>query len=68
MDDREFEYDVDLSFTGEQREYVEEVAGGLISHGIRVFYDQMVSGCVRSPELVGSTRPAKLEGGCFVRG
>ena len=39
MDDREFEYDVGLSFAGEQREYVEEVADHLRSCGVRVFYD-----------------------------
>ncbi|GAA3747225.1 hypothetical protein GCM10022239_23400 [Leifsonia bigeumensis] len=37
--DRDFEYDVVLSFAGEQRVYVEEVAGQLRGFGIRVFYD-----------------------------
>jgi hypothetical protein len=32
-------YDVALSFAGEQREYVEQVAADLRQHGIRVFYD-----------------------------
>lgn len=36
----EYEYDVALSFAGEQREYVEEVAGALRAKGIRVFYDK----------------------------
>ncbi len=39
MADRNFEYDVALSFAGEQRPYVEQVAQELRSHGIRVFYD-----------------------------
>ena len=33
-------YDVALSFAGEQREYVEEVALGLSSLGIFSFYDE----------------------------
>ena len=39
MNEAEFEYDVGLSFAGEQREYVEEVARHLKSRGIPVFYD-----------------------------
>ena len=39
MSEADFEYDVGLSFAGEQREYVEEVAGHLKSRGIPVFYD-----------------------------
>ncbi|HWC15362.1 MAG TPA: TIR domain-containing protein [Actinomycetota bacterium] len=35
----DFEYDVCLSFAGEERSYVEMVAGGLKEHGVRVFYD-----------------------------
>jgi hypothetical protein len=38
-DERAFEYDVCLSFAGEDREYVEAVAAGLRERGIRVFYD-----------------------------
>jgi hypothetical protein len=34
------EYDVCLSFAGEQRPYVSEVAAALLSFGIRVFYDE----------------------------
>jgi len=34
-----FEYDVGLSFAGEQRDYVREVANDLRSRGIKVFYD-----------------------------
>jgi TIR domain len=34
------EYDVALSFAGEDRTYVEEVAAGLKHRGIRVFYDR----------------------------
>jgi hypothetical protein len=36
---RDFEFDVCLSFAGEQREYVDEVAEHLREKGIRVFYD-----------------------------
>jgi len=36
----EFEYDIALSFAGEQREYVEKVAEILFALGIRVFYDK----------------------------
>lgn len=39
MDDREYAYDVGLSFAGEQRDYVEGVADALRSRGIRVFFD-----------------------------
>jgi hypothetical protein len=35
----EFEYDVCLSFAGEERSYVEMVARGLKERGVRVFYD-----------------------------
>lgn len=40
MDAREFAYDVGLSFAGEQREYVEDIADALRSRGIRVFLDK----------------------------
>ena len=39
MSKRDFEYDVCLSFAGEQREYVEQVANKLKSRGVRVFFD-----------------------------
>ncbi len=38
-EERSFEYDVCLSFAGEDREYVEAVAASLRERGIRVFYD-----------------------------
>ena len=38
--DEEFQYDVCLSFAGEDRVYVEHVADSLRSKGIRVFYDR----------------------------
>lgn len=38
-DDDGFEYDVCLSFAGEQRDYVEMIASGLKERGLRVFYD-----------------------------
>jgi serine/threonine protein kinase len=34
-----FEYDVALSFAGEDRRYAEEIAEILEAHGVRVFYD-----------------------------
>jgi hypothetical protein len=34
-----FQYDVCLSFAGEQRAYVDEVAGLLVDQGVAVFYD-----------------------------
>lgn len=37
--DRDFEYDIVLSFAGEQTAYVEEVANIVRGFGIRVFYD-----------------------------
>jgi hypothetical protein len=40
MDNGAFEYDVCLSFAGEDRDYVETVARGLRDRGIRVFYDR----------------------------
>ena len=36
----DYDWDVCLSFAGEDREYVEEVADGLRDEGIRVFYDR----------------------------
>ena len=39
MRKRSFEYDVGLSFAGEQREFVEAVAKKLRSSGIKIFYD-----------------------------
>jgi hypothetical protein len=35
-----FDYDVALSFTGEDRAYVDEIAEQLRSQGIRLFYDR----------------------------
>lgn len=35
-----FEYDVALSFAGEDREYVEDIAARLKANGVRVFYDR----------------------------
>lgn len=37
---KKIEFDVALSFAGEQREYVSEVAKRLASKGIKVFYDE----------------------------
>ncbi len=38
--DREYPYDVCLSFAGEERGYVERVARRLLARGVRVFYDE----------------------------
>jgi TIR domain len=38
-DGAEFEYDVCLSFAGEQRDYVEMISAGLKARGLHVFYD-----------------------------
>jgi hypothetical protein len=35
------DYDVALSFAGEDRAYVEQIAGALIAAGVRVFYDKL---------------------------
>ncbi len=51
MTDRYFEYDVGLSFAGEQREYVEQVADELKSRGIRVFYDDYEKGTLWGKDL-----------------
>ncbi len=39
MTEDEYQYDVALSFAGEQRRYVDETAAELVRLGIRVFYD-----------------------------
>ena len=39
MSDKHFEYDVGLSFAGEQRDYVQNFANELTSRGVRVFFD-----------------------------
>ncbi|MHB9150016.1 MAG: toll/interleukin-1 receptor domain-containing protein [Thermoleophilia bacterium] len=38
-DTDEFEYDIALSFAGEDRSVVDELAGALTQEGVRVFYD-----------------------------
>ena len=40
MEEKEFMYDIALSFAGEDREYVESIASVLKSKGVRVFYDE----------------------------
>jgi TIR domain len=37
---RRFKYDVCLSFAGEQREYVREIASRVTAEGLRVFFDE----------------------------
>ena len=51
MNETDFEYDVALSFAGEQREYVEEVAKDLKSRGILVFYDDYERGALWGKDL-----------------
>ena len=40
MTERDFDYDVGLSFAGEQRDYVNDVANDLKARGIHVFFDE----------------------------
>ena len=51
MTEKNFEYEVGLSFAGEQREYVERVARNLRSRGIRVFYDDYEKGTLWGKDL-----------------
>ena len=37
---RKFDYDIALSFAGEDRKYVEQVASFLLKSGLKVFYDK----------------------------
>ena len=46
-----FEYDVGLSFAGEQRDYVKQVARALTSRGIRTFYDDYEQGTLWGKDL-----------------
>src|SRR5687768_10619908 len=39
-DEKEFLYDVALSFAGEDRPYVGAVAAALVDSGVKVFYDE----------------------------
>lgn len=47
-----FEFDVALSFAGEDREYVEKVAGHLVNAGVKVFYDNFEKHDLWGKELV----------------
>jgi len=49
--EREIIYDVALSFAGEQRNYVKEVAKLLTSRGIVVFYDEFFEGKIWGRDL-----------------
>ena len=51
MNERYFEYDIGLSFAGEQRDYVERVAKELTSRGIRVFFDDYERGILWGKDL-----------------
>lgn len=50
--DRERKYDVALSFAGENRAYVEEVANGLKAAGVEVFYDAFEKATLWGKNLV----------------
>jgi hypothetical protein len=47
----QWEYEVALSFAGEQREYVREVATLLRSHGVSVFYDEFAEAEIWGSDL-----------------
>ena len=51
MNDKGFRYDVGLSFAGEQREYVSDVASELEARGIHVFYDDFEQGTLWGKDL-----------------
>src|SRR5690348_13440434 len=38
--DQVFDYDVALSYAGEDRVYVQKIAARLREHGVRIFYDE----------------------------
>ena len=46
-----FQYDVALSFAGEQRQYVDDVARELSSRGVRPFYDDYEKGALWGKDL-----------------
>jgi len=54
--ERNYEFDVALSFAGEQREYVERVAYKLESKGVKVFYDKF-----KNSQLWGKNLPEYLQ-------
>lgn len=54
--ERQFEYDVCLSFAGEQRKFVEDVAAILKTKGVRVFFDDY-----EQPQLWGKDLYAHLD-------
>ena len=51
MNEGSFDYDVGLSFAGEQRAYVDQVASDLRSRGIRPFYDDYERGALWGKDL-----------------
>lgn len=46
-----FEYDIALSFAGEDREYASQLAQALTEHSIRVFYDEFESASLWGKDL-----------------
>lgn len=52
LDEPELNYDVVLSFAGEERAYVEEFANILVAHGLEVFYDKMEEANLWGKDLV----------------
>ena len=68
MSDEHFEYDVGLSFAGQQRDYVRDFANELTSRGVRVFFDDYEKAGLWGKDLyshlssaVVSQRPAANE-------
>lgn len=53
QEERLFEYDVALSFAGEDRSYVEGIAEALRTRGIRVFYDRFERADLWGKDLYG---------------
>jgi hypothetical protein len=50
--DQAFEYDVALSFAGEDRAYVHDIANRLRTHNVRVFYDEYAAVEIWGADLV----------------
>src|SRR5688572_21464405 len=50
---RKYDYDVALSFAGEDRKYVQRVADILVNLSVRVFYDEYEKSDLWGKDLVG---------------
>ena len=49
---KNYDYDIALSFAGENRDYVEEVAQTLKVYGVRVFYDKFEEHTLSGKNLI----------------